>query len=121
MARSKYPLPIYNGGYFRDFKRVGTDFLLDRSRFAVNGEYAIGKQEEKARSKSKTLAGYYLTLVGKTTETMGPMIRFDGVDGSGRVTAGGYYGVPSAPFRLLLNYEKRSSDDRVYLWLMSRF
>lgn len=113
--------PIYNGGYFRDFKRVGTDFLLDRSRFAVNGEYAIGKQEEKARSKSKTLAGYYLTLVGKTTETMGPMIRFDGVDGSGRVTAGGYYGVPSAPFRLLLNYEKRSSDDRVYLWLMSRF
>ena len=113
--------PIYDGGYFRDFKRVGTDFLIDRSRFAVNGEYAVGKHEKKERNRSKTIAGYYVTMVGKTTETMGPMLRFDGVDGGGRVTAGGYYGVPTAPFRLLLNYEKRSSDDRLYLWMLSRF
>ncbi len=113
--------PVYDGGYFRDFKRVGADFLVDRSRFAVNGEYAIGKHDEKERNKSKTLSGYYVTLVGKATETMGPMLRLDGVDGSGRLTAGGYYGKPSAPFRLLLNYEKRSSDDRVYLWMLSRF
>jgi hypothetical protein len=89
--------------------------------FALNGEYVIGKQEEKERDRSKTLSGYYVTLVGKPAETMGPVIRFDGVDGSGRVTAGAYYGPPSAPFRLLPNYEKRSSDDRVYLWMLSRF
>ena len=113
--------PIYDGGYFRDFTRVGTDFLIDRSRFAVNGEYAIGKHEEEERDRSKTIAGYYVTAIGKTTETMGPMLRFDGVDGGGRVTAGGYYGVPKAPFRVLLNYEKRTSDDRLYLWVLSRF
>jgi hypothetical protein len=112
--------PIYDGGYFMDFKRVGTDFLVDRSRFAVNGEYAVGQHEEKERSRKKILHGYYLTLVGKTTSSIGPVLRYDGFDGEGRLTAGGYYGEPSAPVRLLLNYEKRVSDDRVYLWMLTR-
>lgn len=113
--------PLYDGGYFKDFQRVGTDFLIERSRFAVNGEYAVGKHEEKERDREETVHGYYLTLVGKTQAAMGPLVSYDGIDADGRLTLGGYYGEPSDAFRLLLNYEKRTSDDRVYLWMLTRF
>lgn len=113
--------PLYDGGYFRDFQRVGTDFLIERSRFAINGEYAVGKHEEKERDREETVHGYYLTLVGKTHEAMGPILSYDGIDADGRITLGGYYGKPTDVFRLLLNYEKRTSDDRLYLWMLTRF
>jgi hypothetical protein len=113
--------PLYDGGYFTDFKRVGTDFLIDRSRFALNGEFVIGKHEEKERDLKETVNGYYLTLVGKTSLSIGPLLSYDAFDSEDRLTAGGYYGKPSAPFRLLLNYEKRQSDDRLYLWMLTRF
>ena len=113
--------PVYDGGYFRDFQRLGTDFLFENGRLAAYGEYAVGRHEEKARDFEETVHGYYLTLAGKSARDIGPMLRYDGIDGEGRVTAGGYYGKPQAPFRLLFNYERRTGDDRVYLWMLTRF
>ena len=113
--------PIYDGGYFRDFKRVGTDFLIERSRFVLNGEYVLGQHKEKERQRKETLNGYYLTLVGKTSRSIGPLLSYDGIDSEGRLTAGGYYGKPRDDVRLLLNYERRTGDDRVYLWMLTRF
>ena len=116
-------------GHFIKFKRVGTDFLLERSRFDVNGEFAIGPQKELG--DEETIYAYYLTLIGKMARPFGPLLRYEAfLDEFTRWTVGAYYGEPSDDFRVLLNYEFRweegdvidnVADDRLYLWTQVRF
>ena len=117
-------------GYFIDFKSYGTNFLVDHRRLLVNGEFAIGPFEELG--DKETVHAYYLTLVGKTSRPMGPLLRYDSVntDEFRRWTVGAYYGKPDDDFRVLFNYEFRfeeddvldnGADDRLYLWTQIRF
>ena len=110
-------------GYFVDFKRVGTDFFLDHKSFELNGEYALGDHEELG--VSETLTGYYLTLVGKPSGPIGPVLNYSSMNHTEdvRVIVGGYHGKPNAPFRVLFNYELRNSVSRgrFYLWTLVRF
>ncbi len=116
-------------GHFIKFKRAGTDFLLERSRFDVNGEFAIGPQKELG--DEETIYAYYLTVIGKMARPMGPLLRYEAfLDEFTRWTVGAYYGEPNDDFRVLLNYEFRweegdvidnVADDRLYLWTQVRF
>lgn len=116
-------------GFFIDFKRVGTDFLIQRSRFDINGEFAIGPQQEMG--EEETVYAYYLNVIGKTSRPLGPVLRYDAfLDEFTRWTVGAYYGLPNDAFRVLLNYEFRweegdvidnIADDRLYLWTQVRF
>lgn len=110
------------------FRRLGTDLQVDHRRFFLSAEYITGRHENSATSETETVSGYYLTLVGKTTRQVGPLLRYDVlVDEFERWTFGGYYGAPSAPFRVLVNYEYRPlkdglpGDDKFYLWTQVRF
>ena len=122
-----------DGGFFIDYKRVGVDFLVDHSRVAVNGEFAIGPQKEEG--EEETINAYYLTLIGKTSRPVGPLLRYEtfNTDEFTRWTVGAYYGKPRDDVRILFNYEFRfeeaeddavvenSADDRLYLWMQVRF
>ena len=112
-----------NGGYYIRFSRAGTDFYLDHKRFDVYGEYAIGRQRD--RGSKETLEGYYLTLVGKTSRSIGPVLSYDSMNHTEdvRVVVGGYYGERNEQFRVLMNYEFRGAVDtgRFYLWSLVRF
>lgn len=114
--------PEFNGGYFRTFNRVGGDFLINRSRYRMAGEYIVGNHKEKERDREETIHGYYLLVVAKMTPTMGPLVQYDGLDFGdySRLTVGAFY-EPEDDFRILLNYEARPGDDRVYLWSLVRF
>ena len=109
-------------GYHRHFTRMGTDFLLDHSRFRLNGEFAIGREENQGAKK--TVQGYYLTWVGKTDRTFGPVVRYDSMDHTDyrRVTVGAYHGAPSDDFRILLNYEliDTPAEGKFYVWTLVR-
>lgn len=110
-------------GYFIDFKRLGTDFFLDHDAFDLNGEFAIGRREELG--DKETVHGYYLTLVGKTSGPVGPVLSYDSINSTEdvRVTLGAYHGTSDEPFRVLVNYEFRGSTTvgRFYLWTLVRF
>ena len=116
-------------GYFIKFKRVGTDFLIKRSRFDLNGEFAIGPQKELG--EEDTPYAYYLTAIGKTSRPFGPLLRYEACfDEFTRWTVGAYYGEPDDAVRLLVNYEFRweegdivdnVADDRFYVWSQVRF
>ena len=116
-------------GYFIDFKRFGTDFRIEQSRFDLNGEFAIGP--EKELGDEETVYAYYLTAVGKTSRPYGPLLRYEAfLDEFTRWTVGAYYGQPNDAFRVLFNYEFRweegdiidnVADDRLYLWTQVRF
>ena len=110
------------GGYFRDFKRVGTDLQLHHGSFEFLTEFLIGDHKEKGASE--TIHGYYATLVGKTSGRWGPVLSYDSINDTEnvRLTLGGYYGKPNDEFRFLLNYEFRGAVDRgrLYLWTLVR-
>ena len=116
-------------GYFIDFKRFGTDFRIEQSRFDLNGEFAIGP--EKELGDEETVYAYYLTAIGKMSRPYGPLLRYEAfLDEFTRWTVGAYYGEPNDAFRVLFNYEFRweegdiidnVADDRLYLWTQVRF
>lgn len=111
------------GGYYIDFKRLGTDLQLRHDRFDLITEFLIGDHED--RGVGETVHGYYATLIGKTSGRWGPVLSYDSINSTEdvRVTLGGYYGKPNDDFRFLLNYEFRGAVDtgRLYLWTMVRF
>ena len=113
---------VDKGGYFINFKRLGTDFFIDHDWFDLNGEFAIGRHEELG--VEDTIHGSYLTLVGKPSGPIGPVLSYDSINWSEnvRVMAGAYHGKPDDPFRVLLNYEVRGSlsAGRFYLWTLVR-
>ena len=116
------PLYADRGGYYIDFKRVGTDFQVDTDRIHVATEFLIGSHED--RGDKETVHGYYLTLAGKTSGQWGPVISYDSMNDTEnvRVTVGGYHGKPNDDFRVLLNYEFRGAVDvgRFYIWTVVR-
>ena len=109
-----------NGGYYIRFNRAGTDLYLDHNRFDLYGEYAIGRQRD--RGSKETLEGYYLTLVGKTSRSIGPVLSYDSMNHTEnvRVVVGGYYGERNEPFRVLMNYEFRGAVEsycqKLWIW-----
>jgi len=116
-------------GAFIKFKRFGTDFRVEKSRFDLNGEFAIGP--EKELGEEETIYAYYMTAIGKTSRPFGPLLRYEAFfDEFTRWTVGAYSGEPTDAFRVLLNYEFRweegdadedVADDRLYLWTQVRF
>jgi hypothetical protein len=110
------------GGYFLDFKRVGSDLQLDGNRFHLATESVLGNHKEKGLTEN--IHGYYATLVGKTSGSWGPLVSYDSMNHTEniRVTVGGYHGKPNDDFRFLLNYEVRGtiSVSRLYLWTLVR-
>lgn len=107
-----------------EFRRVGFDLRVDQTWFFVAGEYAIGREE--VPDETATIDGFYVMLVGKTPWDVGPMIRYDEGEEYYRLTFGAYYGEPTAPLRVLLNYELREDDvgvhdHRYYGWVQVRF
>ncbi len=115
--------PEFAPGYFLDFKRVGADLVVNHKSFELNSEFAIGRHKELG--VSETMHGYYLTLIGKPSGPIGPVLSYDSIDTTEdiRVTVGAYHGKPNAPFRFLVNYEFRGSatEGRLYLWNLVRF
>jgi hypothetical protein len=110
-----------------DFKRMGVDFELDHSRFFLSTEYMFGWDEDLRSGETDDRGGYYVNLVGKTGKRFGPIVRYDvWADDFRRWTLGAFYGLPSEPFRVLINYELRQlrdgsrQDDKLYIWTQVR-
>lgn len=114
--------------YRETFSRLGTDVEIDHRRFLFTAEYVRGSNTDTRTGESDDPNGYYVHLVGKTRWEVGPLMRLDTfADDFRRWTLGGYYGRPSAPFRVLVNYERRvvkdgmRGDDKFYVWTQVRF
>ncbi len=116
--------------YILNFTRLGTDFQIEQKWFTLAAEYVMG-WEEDPEGKSE-VAGYYCILTGKTPWNVGPLLRYEDMDGEFiRWTIGAYYGKPADRIRVLANYEIRKveadpefplgEDNRFYLWLQVRF
>ncbi len=110
-----------------NFKRLGTDFELEHKWFTAVAEYVQGWNNDPFEG-GETVSGFYGYLTGKTPWQAGPLLRYENelADGFTRWIIGAYYGMPSAKFRVLLNYEFRKSeedteDNRLYLWCQVRF
>ncbi len=110
------------------FQRRGVDLELDHRRFFAGAEYVRGSEKDLTTGETDDPSGYYINLVGKTKWQIGPIIRYDAfADEFKRSTLGAYYGLPAAPFRVMLNYEVRQrindarGDDKVYVWTQVRF
>jgi phosphate-selective porin len=111
-----------------EFKRLGVDLEVDHRWFFASAEYVMGWDENTVTGESDDPSGYYVNLVGKTPWQVGPIVRFDALgDEYQRWTLGGFYGLPDAPLRVLLNYELRLTkddvrgDDKLYVWVQVRF
>ncbi len=109
-----------------DFRRMGADFELDHKWFFLAMEYAQGTDIEQDSASDSH--GYYVLVAGKTPWRVGPLLRYDTLQGDfERWTAGAYYGLPKEDLRVLLNYERRDledgvpGDDRWYLQLQVVF
>ncbi len=121
--------PLDTADDFRlEFDRRGVDVEVDHPRFFVSAEYVKGTNTDTRTDEDDELSGYYVNLVGKTRWKVGPIVRLDTfADEFRRWTLGGYYGLPNVPFRLLVNYERRSlkdgvrGDDKLYVWTQIRF
>ena len=112
----------------QDFRRLGADFQIDHRRFFLSTEYVRGRDENTATGEMDERSGYYVNLVGKTRWQVGPIARLDTLgDEFRRWTLGAFYGLPSAPFRVMVNYELRKlkdgvrGDDKLYVWTQVRF
>lgn len=120
--------PIDPGDDFRvKFRRFGADLALDHRWVFVAAEYAMG-EETVGAGEPDDLAGYYVTVVGKTPLHAGPVVRLDALgDELQRWTFGAYHGDPDAAVRVMLEYEYRAlrddvrADDKLYLWMQVRF
>ena len=104
------------------FKRLGSDVQIDDRRFFLSAEHARGTEENTLTGETDEVSGYYVNLVGKTRWRIGPSLRLDTMgDAFRRWTFGTYYGLPNAPFRVLVNYEFRELrdgarvDDKLYV------
>ena len=111
-----------------DITRLGMDIQIDHPRVLFVTEYARGNDKAPAThpDASGTTSGYYALLVGKTSRNIGPLVRYDVLEGFQRLTAGGYYGLPASPVSLLFNYEQVTDDtgrhdDKFLLRLQVRF
>jgi hypothetical protein len=116
--------------YIMDFSRLGTDFQVEHKWFTMAAEYVLGWNKEPD-GKSKA-SGYYCLFTGKTPWNIGPLARYENLDGEFiRWIFGAYYGKPKDRIRVLANYEIRKvegdpdfpfgEDNRFYLWLQIRF
>ena len=119
---SNNPLYADLGGYYIDFKRVGTDFQIDTDRLHIATEFLIGSHED--RGNKETVHGYYVTMAGKTSGNWGPLLSYDSMNDTENVrfVIGGYHGKPNDDLRFLVNYEFRDAVDtgRFYLWSLVR-
>jgi len=114
---------------FREaFTRQGGDLEVDHRFVFLSAEYVRGTDENTLTGETADTSGYYVNLVGKTRWRIGPILRLDTVgDEFRRWTFGTYYGLPKAPFRVMLNYEFRELrdgarvDDKLYVWTQVRF
>lgn len=111
-----------------EFDRRGTDVEIDHPRFFASAEYVKGTNTDTRTDDDDELSGYYVNLVGKTPWKVGPIVRLDTfADEFRRWTIGGYYGLPNVPFRLMVNYERRTlkdgrrGDDKLYVWTQVQF
>lgn len=114
-----------------DFTRLGIDILIEKNWFTLIAEYVRGEDQEPEELVDRN--GYYVMLMAKTSKQIGPTLRYENLDDSefSRWTIGAYYGKPSAPFRILVNYEIRKleedpeqpfgEDNRFYIWFQVRF
>ena len=114
--------------YLETFSRLGVDAQIDHRLFQATAEYVRGTNVNTVTGQGDDISGYYATVVGKSRWRVGPLVRLDAMaDEFRRWTIGGYYGLPKAPLRLLLNYEYRAvkdsvrGDDKLYLWAQVRF
>ena len=110
------------------FDRRGYDFELDHPRFALAAEYASSKDENQVTHEVDEPIGYYVSAVAKFSRGFGPTLRYDVLDDSfKRWTLGAFAGLPAAPLRAFVNYERREikdgvrGDDKLYLWMQVRF
>ncbi len=111
------------------FTRLGTDVQVDHRWFWVSAEYVKGRDKDSASGERTTPSGWYINLVGKTPWHVGPIARFDTLNGQEwqRWTLGAYYGEAEARFRILVNYEIRKyrdgerADDKAYVWTQIKF
>ncbi len=111
------------------FRRLGVDVEVDHPWFFVSAEYIKGRDEDLTAGETTHPSGWYVNLVGKTRWHLGPIVRYDTLNGTEwqRWTFGAFYGDPDAKFRLLLNYELRKqrdgerADDKAYVWTQIRF
>jgi hypothetical protein len=122
------PGPPVVPGFTFDIKRWGTDVEIEHPWVFAAAEYVKGKNRGPVSlpDVTQTLTGYYVLLAGKTPWRFGPLLRYDQLEAFQRWTYGGYWGRPADPVRLLFNYEVWRDDvgrhdDRMYLWMQTRF
>lgn len=111
-----------------EFHRMGTDLEIDHPRMFLSAEYITSSEKAPSLGEQDEPTGFYVNVVGKTRYQIGPIVRYDVLDDQfKRWTLGGYYGLPAAPLRVLLNYELRlikddfRGDDKFYVWTQVRF
>ncbi len=116
--------------YNLNFTRLGSDFQMEQKWFTLAAEYVLGWDEDLEGTSER--AGYYCLLTGNTPWNIGPLLRYEDMDGEFiRWTIGAYYGKPADRLRLFVNYEIRNveddpefpvgEDNRLYLWIQLRF
>lgn len=107
------------------FKRLGADLQVDHRWVFVAAEYAMGWDTIEGEETSETM-GWYVLAAGKTPWHAGPVLRYDTLEEFKRITAGAYWGEPSAKLRALVTYERFEDDaglhdHRLFLWSQARF
>lgn len=114
-------------GFTFDFTRWGGDLEFDHPRGFLSAEYMRGRNSAPAGTGGRTtVSGFYVLLAVKLPHHLGPMVRYDQFEEFKRWTLGGFLGRRSDPLRVLLNYEfirdeLGTHDDKLYLWMQTRF
>lgn len=110
------------------FDHLGMDVEFDHPWAFFSAEYARGTDENRTTGETDEPQAYYVNLVGKTPQRVGPIVRYDTLDDEFvRWTFGAYYGMPSEALRVMVNYELRQKnggergDDKLYVWTQVRF